>query len=147
MEDFGDLIERPAVRKAPKPKKLRKNRLSRSRRAPPAPDCPGLGQSQPLKGWFGLVLFGIFLAIVGLIIMSHANKERTNEDISHASKAIEMITNWPKRNSNGDLLLPWMDTNWRGLRPVCEHGGIYLGHEKVQWPWFDHAGNWKWPWK
>ena len=111
MEDFGDLIERPAVRK-------------------------------------GLALFGIFLAIIGLMIMSHAYKGRTNEIISRVSKAVEMIIpNWPWQNAEGELLLPWMDTNSRGLRLVCEHGGIYLGHEQVQWPWFDNAGNWKWPWK
>ena len=88
-----------------------------------------------------LALLGIFLAVLGLMIIHHAKDVRPNEIISHASKVIQLIPNWPWKNNNGELLLPWMDHRSRGLKLVCEHGGLYLG-----WPWTDNTIRWKWPW-
>ena len=90
-----------------------------------------------------LALSGIFLALLGVMIMTHAKDVRINGAVGHASKVIEMvIPNWPWRNTAGELLLPGMDPNSRGLKLLCEHGGIYLG----RWPWVNQAGRWKWPW-
>ena len=94
-----------------------------------------------------LALFGICLAVMGLVIMTHAKDVGMNEFICHASKVIELIPNWPWKNSAGELLLPGMDHNSRGLRIVCEHGGIYIESSRSRWPWTNETGGWKWPWK
>jgi len=94
-----------------------------------------------------LSLVGIFLGIVGVIIMAQAHHEMVKEVMTHSAKLVNMIApNWPWRNYAGELILPWMDHGSKGIRLYCQHGGLYIGHAGNRWPWNDDAGNWRWPW-
>lgn len=94
-----------------------------------------------------LALIGVFLAIMGLVIMAQAHHESVKDVMAHSTKLVNMIVpNWPWRNYAGELIMPWMEHSSKGIRIYCQHGGLYVGLGQKKWTWQDDSGNWKWPW-